>query len=303
MASDIHKLLEIKAKEGAYLISNNGNINADKVSAKDITYAANSDEHTKADGTTVKSTLKVKQTHVGETLDITGNNVYLHETAHPGSGIYDPDDCYTEHGIWQTGDSNTLYLKLATAKNSAGAYVPADNLVLNFHKINGTLDIDKLWVNNIDLKIPADGLNIHKLAVAGRADISTNKMHSTIYGKAPQRTDADTIFWQHYDARNPGLSEELWNSWNDDADTTWMNLFFHRDGVRQTSNNSVLLHKRDYRYVYNQRYSAEDWLLYRTLFDESGHRGDLSIVPLYERYDLLDYEEDAATEKAVVKVE
>ena len=303
VASDIHKLLEIKAKEGAYLISNNGNINADKVSAKDITYAANSDEHTKADGTTVKSTLKVKQTHVGETLDITGNNVYLHETAHPGSGIYDPDDCYTEHGIWQTGDSDTLYLKLATAKNSAGAYVPADNLVLNFHKINGTLDIDKLWVNNIDLKIPADGLNIHKLAVAGRADISTNKMHSTIYGKAPQRTDADTIFWQHYDARNPGLSEELWNSWNDDADTTWMNLFFHRDGVRQTSNNSVLLHKRDYRYVYNQRYSAEDWLLYRTLFDESGHRGDLSIVPLYERYDLLDYEEDAATEKAVVKVE
>lgn len=303
VASDIHKLLEIKAKEGAYLISNNGNINADKVSAKDITYAANSDEHTKADGTTVKSTLKVKQTHVGETLDITGNNVYLHETAHPGSGIYDPDDCYTEHGIWQTGDSDTLYLKLATAKNSAGAYVPADNLVLNFHKINGTLDIDKLWVNNIDLKIPADGLNIHKLAVAGRADISTNKMHSTIYGKAPQRTDADTIFWQHYDARNPGMSEELWSSWNDDADTTWMNLFFHRDGVRQTSNNSVLLHKRDYRYVYNQRYSAEDWLLYRTLFDESGHRGDLSIVPLYERYDLLDYEEDAATDEADVKVE
>lgn len=303
VASDIYKLLEIKAKEGAYLISNNGNINADKVSAKDITYAANSDEHTKADGATVKSTIKVKQTHVGETLDITGNNVYLHETAHPGSGIYDPDDCYTEHGIWQTGDSDTLYLKLATAKNSAGAYVPADNLVLNFHKINGTLDIDKLWVNNIDLKIPADGLNIHKLAVAGRADISTNKMHSTIYGKAPQRTDADTIFWQHYDARNPGLSEELWNSWNDDADTTWMNLFFHRDGVRQTSNNSVLLHKRDYRYVYNQRYSAEDWLLYRTLFDESGHRGDLSIVPLYERYDLLDYEENAAADEADVKVE
>ena len=303
VASDIHKLLEIKAKEGAYLISNNGNINADKVAAKDITYAANSDEHTKADGTTVKSTLKVKQTHVGETLDITGNNVFLHETAHPGSGIYDPDDCFTEHGIWQTGDSDTLYLKLSTAKNSAGAYVPAENLVLNFHKINGTLDIDKLWVNNIDLKIPADGLNIHKLAVAGRADISTNKMHSTIYGKAPQRTDADTIFWQDYANRNPGMSEELWNSWNDDSDNSWMNLFFHRDGVRQTSNNSVLLHKRDYRYVYNQRYSAEDWMLYRTLFDESGHRGDLSIVPLYERYDLLDYEQNADADEADVKIE
>lgn len=303
VASDIHKLLEIKAKEGAYLISNNGNINADKVAAKDITYAANSDEHTKADGTNVKSTIKVKQTHVGETLDITGNNVFLHETAHPGSGIYDPDDCFTEHGIWQTGDSDTLYLKLSTAKNSAGAYVPAENLVLNFHKINGTLDIDKLWVNNIDLKIPADGLNIHKLAVAGRADISTNKMHSTIYGKAPQRTDADTIFWQDYANRNPGMSEELWNSWNDDSDNSWMNLFFHRDGVRQTSNNSVLLHKRDYRYVYNQRYSAEDWMLYRTLFDESGHRGDLSIVPLYERYDLLDYEQNADADEADVKIE
>ena len=296
-------LSEIKAKDSAYLISNNGSIKADKVSADAITYAANSDTHKDASGNDVKNEIHVKQTHVGSVLDITGNNVYLHDTAKPSSGIYDPDDCFTEHGIWQTGAKDTLYLKLSTAKNTVGQYVPADNLVLNFHKLNDKLDIDKLWVKNIDLKVPVDELLIHKLAIAGRADITTNKMSSTIYGQPPQRTEADTIFWQDYAHRNPGLSEALWNSWNDDADNSWMNLFFHRDGVRQTSNNSVILHKRDYRYVYNQRYSAEDWLLYRTLFDESGHRGDITLVPLYERYNLLDYADSEDEEAAAIKVE
>ena len=297
-------LLEISAKEGAYLISNNGSINADRVKADEIYYAANSDEHKDKSGNTVKSEIHVKQTYVGSGLDITGNNVYLHDTAQPDSGIYDPHDCFTEHGIWQTGDKDTLYLKLSTAKNTAGQYVPAENLVLNFHKLNKRLDIDKLWVKNIDLKVPVDELFIHKLSVEQRADISTNKMHSTIYGQPPQRTNADTIFWQPYAQRNPGLSEELWSSWNNDADNSWMNLFFHGDGVRQTSNNSVLLHKRDYRYVYDQRYSAEDWLLYRTLFDESGHRGDITLVPLYARYDLLDYEEaERSASEAELKVE
>ena len=297
-------LLEISAKEGAYLISNNGSINADRVKADEIYYAANSDEHQDKSGNTVKTEIHVKQTYVGSVLDITGNNVYLHNTAQPDSGIYDPHDCFTEHGIWQTGDKDTLYLKLSTAKNAAGQYVPAENLVLNFHKLNKRLDIDKLWVKNINLKVPVDELFIHKLSVEQRADISTNKMHSTIYGQPPQRTNADTIFWQPYAQRNPGLSEELWSSWNNDADNSWMNLFFHSDGVRQTSNNSVLLHKRDYRYVYDQRYSAEDWLLYRTLFDESGHRGDITLVPLYARYDLLDYEDaERSASEAELKVE
>lgn len=304
-AKSIHDaLLEISAKQGAYLISNNGSINADRVKADEITYAANSDTHQDKSGNEVKSEIHVKQTYVGSVLDITGNNAYLHDTAQPGSGIYDPDDCFIEHGIWQTGDKDTLYLKLSTAKNAAGQYVPAENMVLNFHKLNKRLDIDKLWVKNIDLKVPVDELFIHKLSVEQRADISTNKMHSTIYGQPPQRTDADTIFWQHYAQRNPGLNEELWSSWNDANDNSWMNLFFYGDGVRQTSNNSVLLHKRDYRYVYNQRYSAEDWLLYRTLFDESGHRGDLTLIPLYERYDLLDYADaENSTNAAELKVE
>ena len=291
------QLLEIKAKEGAYLISDNGNIKADKVSAKDILYAANSDEHTGADGKTEKSTIRVKQTYVGETLDITGNNVYLHDTAKPGSGIYDPDDCFTEHGIWQIGDGDTLYIKLSSAKNSAGEYAPADNLVLNFHNINGTLDIDKLWVKDAELKIAADALNIHKLAVAGRADISTNKMHSTIFGSQPQYTEADTVFWQDYAHKNPGLSAEDWSSWNNISDDSWMNLLFHSDGVHQTSNNSVLLHKRPHFYVANQRYSAEYWLMSHKLFDEDGHRGDISEIPLYARYNLVD--DDDVTDEAV----
>ena len=148
-------LLELSAKKSALLLSTNGSIKADKVSADEIAYTLNSDEHNDADGNKVKSTIHVEQTYVGSLLDITGNNVFLHNPTQSDSGI------------WQIGNNDILYLKLRGVKNIFGQDMPVDNMVLSFRKLNGGLDIDKQWAQNINLRIPVDELFLHNLETAG----------------------------------------------------------------------------------------------------------------------------------------
>ena len=294
-------MIEIIAKKGnATITSQNGNINTDKVDAYNVYYKAESYEHTNDAGETVKSEIHGKQTYVSNILGITGNNVYLHDTANKDSGLLDPDSCFDNHGIWQTGDGTLLQLQLDTVGTTDGKHIPADQLILNFHRINGKLDIDKLWVKRMELHVPDSAeLAIHKLAVEDRVDISTDTVHTIVYGKDPKPEHADTIYWQDYAHHNPGMSDEAWGSWNNPADNSWMYLFFNKNGTRQDSN-GVLLHKNDYRYVYSQRYAADDWLLYRTLFEEAALRGDISLIPLYERYNLHDAKDE---EMEAVKIE
>ena len=230
------------------IISANGNINAEKLQGMGVYLTAeNADK-----------VISVKKTYVANTLGIKGNRAYLYDTVAADSA----------YGIWQIGDGDELKLKLDTA-----AERPWDELVLNFNRVNKKLAMDELWVNDITLRIPADELYIERLLATGTADIATNKMHSFVYGRAPQRTAADSIYWN--------------------APHEWMHLYFYSDG-RQRSD-GALLHLRNYRYVYDQRFAADDWLLYRTLTDEALYRGDISLIPLYERYNLLENEDDSST--------
>ncbi len=238
----------VQATETTKLSSANGNINAEKLQGMEVYLTAeNADK-----------VISVKKTYVANTLGIKGNRAYLYDTVAADSA----------YGIWQIGDGDELKLKLDTA-----AEHPWDELVLNFKRLNKKLTIDELWVNDITLRIPADELYIERLLATGTADIATNKMHSFVYGRAPQRTAADSIYWN--------------------APHEWMHLYFYSDG-RQRSD-GALLHLRNYRYVYDQRFAADDWLLYRTLTDEALYRGDISLIPLYERYNLLENEDDSST--------
>ena len=210
--------------------------------------------------------IKVKRTYVADTLGIKGNNAYL----------YDEISADSPYGIWQTGNGDVLELKLDTA-----AERPWENLVLNFHQVNKSLHIDELWVKDLLLRVPADELYIDRLQTLGTADIATNKMHSLVYGRPPLRADVDSIYWN--------------------APNTWMHLYFYGDGITQHSD-GALLHLRDYRYVYNQRFTAENWLLYRTLTDDALYRGDIGLIPLWERYNLLDYTEAEPEAEADVQL-
>lgn len=238
----------VQATETTKLSSANGNINAEKLQGMEVYLTAeNADK-----------VISVKKTYVANTLGIKGNRAYLYDTVAADS----------PYGIWQIGDGDELKLKLDTAAERTW-----DELVLNFNKVNKKLTMDELWVNDITLRIPADELYIERLQTTGTADIATNKMHSFVYGKAPQRTAADSIYWN--------------------APKIWMHLYFYSDG-RQESD-GTLLHLRNYRYVYDQRFAADDWLLYRTLTDEALYRGDISLIPLYERYNLIENEDDSST--------
>ena len=247
--NDINLREAVTAVNGSVaIISANGNINAEKLQGMEVYLTTeNADK-----------VIRVKKTYVANTLGIKGNRAYLYDTVAADSA----------YGIWQIGDGDELKLKLDTA-----AERPWDELVLNFNKVNKKLAMDELWVNDITLRIPADELYIERLLATGTADIATNKMHSFVYGRAPQRTDADSIYWN--------------------APHEWMHLYFYSDG-RQRSD-GALLHLRNYRYVYDQRFAADDWLLYRTLTDEALYRGDISLIPLYERYNLLENENDSST--------
>ena len=247
--NDINLREAVTAVNGSVaIISANGNINAEKLQGMEVYLTTeNADK-----------VISVKKTYVANTLGIKGNHAYLYDTVAADS----------PYGIWQIGDGDELKLKLDTA-----AERPWDELVLNFNKVNKKLTMDELWVNDITLRIPADELYIERLQTTGTADIATNKMHSFVYGKAPQRTAADSIYWN--------------------APQAWMHLYFYSDGTQESD--GTLLHLRNYRYVYDQRFAADDWLLYRTLTDEALYRGDISLIPLYERYNLIENEDDSST--------
>ena len=210
--------------------------------------------------------IRVNRTYVANNLGLKGNNAYL----------YDEISADSPYGIWQTGDGTVLNVKLDTA-----AERPWNNLILNFKQVNDVLKMDDLWVNDLLLHVPTDKLYIERLQTTGKADIATDNMHSIVYGKAPSPEQVDSVYWN--------------------APQTCMRLYFYGDG-RQYSD-GVLLHLRDYRYVYNQRYAADDWLLYRTLKDDMFYRGDIGLIPLWERYNLLDYPEPLAQDDVKLVVE
>ena len=94
-------LLELSAQKRVSLISNKGSIKADKVSADEIYYVTNSDEHKDASGNDVKSEIHVKQTNVGSALNITGKNVYLYDALR-----YSADNCLLYRTLF---DENAHY--------------------------------------------------------------------------------------------------------------------------------------------------------------------------------------------------
>lgn len=149
-------------------------------------------------------------------------------------------------------------------------------------KLNVTLDdlgkgaiINKLWVENADLKLADGTLAIDKLAVENRADFDVNGMTTTVFGVPPQRTGSDSIYWFNLDDFK-----------NNDA---WMKLIFSKTKHVQSSD-GVLLQLRDYYYAYDQRFTAVDHLN-QLLAENKADEYDINFTPsaaLFLRYDLYD---------------
>ena len=199
---------------------------------------------------------------VGETLSVSGNNLAL------GNITKDAQQ------------SGTMKLNIV----GAGANQPVDSFTAVIDNQGKDVVFDTLWVKNADVTVKNGNMAINNLSVEDVAHFHNNGLDTAVYGGVPVRGNEDSIFLVdsrrtrgqnniNYDRlffgkdnKQPVVDEVLQqlplgsNSVAAGGADGWMNLYFNSEN-RQTSN-GILLHVKNYRYVYDQRYSGEDLLRY-----------------------------------------
>ena len=211
-----------------------------------------------------------------------------------GSHIIVKDDDISLDHISQRPDADGL---LIVTLDSVADDEPIDNLNIGDISVsNGSgLRFDYLWVNNADIHIDNGQLWFDKLAVEDVAYFSNNAMSTSVYGNSPLRDDSDSIFWYNTAKNNPKGNLDAWR--NEQNNGQWMYLrFTGQENVQES--NGVLLRLTEYNYVYNQRFSGENYLRF-LLGEDAVDYYDLTYTPYvvfgnrYNLYDLSDYNNTA----------
>ena len=186
---------------------------------------------------------------------------------------------------------------------------PIDNFEIGGISTNdgSGLRFDYLWVNNADIHVDKGQLWFDKLAVEDVAYFSNSEMTTSVYGKPPLRDDSDSIFWFNTGKFNPKNNLDAWR--NQKNNGQWMYLrFTDKENVQES--NGVLLRLTEYNYVYNQRFTGENYLRFR-LGENAKDYYELTYTPYvilgnrYNLYDLSDYNDvvqNADQDEIVVEV-
>ena len=140
---------------------------------------------------------------------------------------------------------------------------PIDNFTIGNIKTNAGSGVrfDQLWVNNADINVEQGKMHVDKLYVHDKARFSNGHTTATVYGAVPQRNTGDVIYWNNTNVNNPAHDLDRWLD-PSVKDNKWMYLHFTEQPNVQESN-GLLVYLRDYDYVYNQRFTAENharWL-------------------------------------------
>lgn len=245
-------LKNVKAGTLAGVGVGTGNLNMENIAGSTvILYAKNAQD-----------TIHTGDIIVGETLSVSGNNLAL------GNITKDAQQ------------SGTMNLNIV----GAGANQPVDSFTAVIDNQGNDVVFDTLWVKNADVTVKNGNLAINNLSVEDVAHFHNNGLDTAVYGGVPVRGNEDSIFLVdsrrtrgqnniNYDRlffgkdnKQPVVDEVLQqlplgsNSVAAGGADGWMNLYFNSEN-RQTSN-GILLHVKNYRYVYDQRYSGEDLLRY-----------------------------------------
>lgn len=153
-----------------------------------------------------------------------------------------------------------------------------DDITLNIDREEGMVIDELVATNDININKAKGSLDIEKLAVENKAHFDVNGMTTTVWGKAPERENSDSVYWFNV------------NAWKNSGD--WMNLVFNEKQHIQSSN-GALLRLRNYFYVYNQRFTAVDHLN-QLLAENKADEYDINFNPEvvhYFRHDLYDLDE------------
>lgn len=203
--------------------------------------------------------------------------------------------------IQQRMDADGL---LTIVPDSAQPNKPIDNLNIGEIITNKGVRFDHLWLNNGSINVSDGIFNIDKLVVNNVAHFSNKHMKTAVWGAPPQRDDSDSIYWNNIAVNNPANNLAEWQQ-EGIKPYKWMYLHFAEQPNIQYSN-GILLYLRNYYYVYNQHYSAVDYMLYQ-LNENKAEEYDINYAPgvvQYFRYDLYDLDEDDnKSEPAKITVE
>ena len=181
---------------------------------------------------------------------------------------------------------------LTIVPDSAQPNKPIDNLNIGETITNKGVRFDHLWLNNGSINVSEGIFNIDKLVVNNVAHFSNKHMKTAVWGAPPQRDDSDSIYWNNIAVNNPANNLAEWQQ-EGIKPYKWMYLHFAEQPNIQYSN-GILLYLRNYYYVYNQHYSAVDYMLYQ-LNENKAEEYDINYAPgvvQYFRYDLYDLDED-----------
>ena len=181
---------------------------------------------------------------------------------------------------------------LTIVPDSAQPNKPIDNLNIGEIITNKGVRFDHLWLNNGSINVSEGIFNIDKLVVNNVAHFSNKHMKTAVWGAPPQREDSDSIYWNNIAVNNPANNLTEWQR-EGIKPYKWMYLHFAEQPNIQYSN-GILLYLRNYYYVYNQHYSAVDYMLYQ-LNENKAEEYDINYAPgvvQYFRYDLYDLDED-----------
>ena len=181
------------------------------------------------------------------------NNLHVDETV-AGSQIIVSSNRIGLDDIQQRPGKNNLLLM---SVDSADPNEPIDQLSMNFSKVNKGIEFSQLWLNNGNIDVKEGQFFIDKLVVNNKALFSNKGMTTSVYGVPPVHDGSTSIYWNNVAATNPKNNLAGWHDTNYSGN--WMNLFFGKAGRQQTSN-GILLHLTDYNYVFEQRYTGEDFL-------------------------------------------
>ena len=169
---------------------------------------------------------------------------------------------------------------------------PIDNLKIGEIITNKGVRFEHLWLNNGSIKVSEGMFHIDKLVVNNVAHFSNKHMKTAVWGAPPQRDGSDSVYWNNIAVNNPADNLTEWQQEGTNPDK-WMFLHFTAQPNVQHSN-GALLDLRNYYYVYNQHYSAVDYMLYQ-LNENKAEEYDINYAPgvvQYFRYDLYDLDED-----------
>ena len=181
------------------------------------------------------------------------NNLHVNETVAGSQVIVSSNRIGLDDIQQRPGKDNLLLMSV----DSADPNEPIDNLTMNFSKVNRGIEFNQLWLNSGNVDVKEGKFFINKLVVNNKALFTNKGMTTSVYGVAPVHDSSTSIYWNNVAATNPKLDLTGWHDTNYPGN--WMYLFFGKDGRQQISN-GALLHLTNYNYVFDQRYTGEDFL-------------------------------------------